>query len=229
MLPPSRGRLNAGAFAPSAKGKAGTDRTADSAGFSAGSLLGVRCLTAGFSAEGLLGAGCPTAGFAAVFDILMERGADFPALEDFNFFDGDFEAFAVALPVGLFFVLLVLVAVVARVFEGAVFNDLADRARIAFPAAGLEDFLRVFLDIRLPFVAFRRSIIGVLKRGARWISSVAGQVGFVPGLCSKGIRHATRPLAWLQPSDKRGVGRSASTFGVSTLLRRRESRDYLQI
>ena len=150
MLPPSRGSLNGGAFAPSARGEAGTDRvTAD---------------PAGFSAEGLLGAGCPTAGFAAVFDILMERGADFPALEDFNFFDGAFEAFAVALPVGLFFVLLVLVAVVARVFEGAVFNDLADRARIAFPAAGLEDFLRVFLDIRLPFVAFRGSIIEVLRQ-----------------------------------------------------------------
>jgi hypothetical protein len=29
--------------------------------------------------------------------------------------------------------------------------------------AGLEDFLRVFLDIRLPFVAFRRSTIRVLR------------------------------------------------------------------
>ena len=29
--------------------------------------------------------------------------------------------------------------------------------------AGLEDFMRVFLDIRLPFVAFRRSTIRVLR------------------------------------------------------------------
>jgi hypothetical protein len=29
--------------------------------------------------------------------------------------------------------------------------------------AGLEDFVRVFLDIRLPFVAFRRSTIRVLR------------------------------------------------------------------
>jgi hypothetical protein len=170
VLPPSRGRLNAGAFAPSAKGKAGTDRTADSAGFSAGSLLGVRCLTAGFSAEGLLRTECPTAGFAAVFvgfaavfDVLMGRGADFPGLGDFNFFDGALcDAFAVALPVCLFFVLLVLAAVAPRVFEGAVFADLADLARVALE--GLGDFLRVFLDIRLPFVAFRGSIIELSRQ-----------------------------------------------------------------
>ena len=95
----------------------------------------------------------------------MVRGADFPGLDDFNFFDGALcEAFAVALPVCLLFVLLVVAAVAPRVFEGAVFADLADWARTAFLAAflavvGLEDFLRVFLDIRLPFVAFRGSII----------------------------------------------------------------------
>ena len=39
--------------------------------------------------------------------------------------------------------------------------------------AGLEDFLRVFLDIRLPFVAFRRSTIRVLR-----VSPLT--VGFAP-------------------------------------------------
>ena len=179
MLPPSRGRLNTGAFAPSAKGGAGTDRgTADAAGFSAGGLLGPGCLSADFSAGGLLGAGCltadfsakgllgtgrPTAGFAAAFDTLMVLEADFPGLDDFNFFDGALcEAFAVALPVCLFFVLLVLAAVAPRVFEGAVFADLADLARGALE--GLEDFFRVFLDIRLPFVAFRGSIIELSRQ-----------------------------------------------------------------
>jgi hypothetical protein len=141
VRPPSRGKLNAGAFAPSAKGEAGADRgAADSAGF---------------SPEGLLGARFPTADFAAVFEALMVRGAVFFGLEDFNFFDGALcDAFAAALPVCLLFVLLLLLAVDPRVFEGAVFADLADWVRIAFPAEGLEDFFRVFLDIRLPFVAF---------------------------------------------------------------------------
>ena len=49
----------------------------------------------------------------------------------------------------------------------------------AFRAAGdLRDFLRVFLDIRLPFVAFRGSIIGVLRQ--------TGDFAFF-GLCSKGF------------------------------------------
>ena len=174
MLPPSRGRLNVGALAPSAKGETGTDwGAADSAGFSAGGLLGARCLTADFSAEGLLGAECPTAGFAAVFDALMGRGADFAGLGDFNFFDGALcDAFAVALPVCLFFVLLVLAAVAPRVFEGAVFTDLADPSRIALE--GLEDFFRVFLDIRLPFVAFRGSIIELLRQAG--IEQTVGRV-----------------------------------------------------
>src|ERR1700744_5363452 len=101
MLPPSRGRLNAGAFMPSAKGETGADRgTADSVGF---------------PPEVLLRVGFPAAGGAAVFDILRVRGADFLGLDDFNFkfFDGALcGAFAVALPVCLFFVLLVLVLLV---------------------------------------------------------------------------------------------------------------------
>ena len=65
---------------------------------------------------------------------------------------------------------------------------------LVFPADGLPEslwvFLRVFLDIRLPFVAFRGSIIEVLRQAG------ADQLGPF-GLCSKGIRRATRPLAWL--------------------------------
>jgi hypothetical protein len=152
VLPPSRGKLNAGAFAPSAKGKEGADRGAGNPpAFSTGGLL-----TGGFSTESFA---------AAAFDAAVVRGADFAGLDDFNFFDGALcDAFAVALPVCLFFVLPVLVAVAPRIFEGAVFADLADWARIAFPVVGLEDFLRVFLDIRLPFVAFRGSIIEVLRQ-----------------------------------------------------------------
>ena len=156
MLPPSRGKLNAGAFAPSAKGKEGADRGAgDPPALSTGSTGGL--LTGGF----------PTAGFAAAaFEAVAVGGADFPGLDDFNLFDGALcDAFAVALPVCLFFVFVLdLVALVPRVFKGAFFADVADWARIALPVEGLEDFLRVFLDIRLPFVAFRGSIIEVLRQ-----------------------------------------------------------------
>ena len=53
-------------------------------------------------------------------------------------------------------------------------------------AATLGDFLRVFLDIRLPFVAFGGSIIGVLRvsRGRigfaadRWASLIGPEYGY---------------------------------------------------
>jgi hypothetical protein len=173
VLPPSRGRLNAGAFAPSAK-EAGADwGSADSAGFATETLP-----RGGFSA----------AGVAAVFGALMVRGADFPGLGDFNFFDGAlWDAFAVALPVCLFFVLLGLAAVAPRVFDGVVFTDLADWARIAFLAVvGLEDFLRVFLDIRLPFVAFRGSIIKLSRQAGIEQTESDGL-----GVSLQGIRRTT--------------------------------------
>jgi hypothetical protein len=60
--------------------------------------------------------------------------------------------------------------------------DFADRARTALPADVLEDFLsvflRVFLDIRLPFVAFDGSIISLFQ-AMSWqarIGSAAGQI-----------------------------------------------------
>ena len=42
-------------------------------------------------------------------------------------------------------------------------DGFAADVRPDFPGGALEDFLRVFLDIRLPFVAFRRSTIRVLR------------------------------------------------------------------
>jgi hypothetical protein len=108
----------------------------------------------------------PTTGLvAAAFGAAIVGEADFCGLDDFNFFDGALcDAFAVGLPGCFFFALSPdLAAVALRAFEGA-FAVLAGRARIVFPAAGLGDFLRVFLDIRLPFVAFRGSTIGVLRQ-----------------------------------------------------------------
>ena len=56
--------------------------------------------------------------------------------------------------------------------------DLADVAGALLRDAAFEDFLRVFLDIRLPFVAFRGSTIGVLRAAsvAGGFASLAGQV-----------------------------------------------------
>ena len=59
----------------------------------------------------------------------------------------------------------------------------------------LEDFLRVFLDIRLPFVAFRRSTIRVL-RVLSWPSDSLRLLGKFDdlGVWLQGIRRTTRPL-----------------------------------
>jgi hypothetical protein len=161
VLPPSRGRLKAGAFTPSAKGIGGAVDNGDGAAarWAGGDAI--------FSAAGFFTGEASDAGLvAATFDIVVVRAADFAGEADFNFFDGAlWEAFAAALPGCLFFVLLPdLVAVVLRVFEVAVLADFADWGRAAFLAAGFGVFLRVFLDIRLPFVAFRGSIIEVLRQ-----------------------------------------------------------------
>jgi hypothetical protein len=96
-------------------------------------------------------------------------------LGNFDVFDEGLDAFDTGFPVCL--VLAVLLALPAdglRVFEDVVFAAVAERARVALPADGLGDFLRVFLDIRLPFVAFRGSIIEVLRQAG--IKPIAGQV-----------------------------------------------------
>ena len=76
-------------------------------------------------------------------------------------------------------------AFAGRAFDGFVFADLTDAARAALRATGLEDFLRVFLDIRLPFVAFGRSIIGVAglvlanrNQVGGWASLMASEYGY---------------------------------------------------
>jgi hypothetical protein len=146
--PPSRGKLN-GARAPSAK--AGRE-TVDAPAFFGGGIA------------------------ALAFDPAAIGRTGFAALGNFNAFDeGLCDAFETELPVCLVFaVLLALLAVGLRVFKGVIFAAVVARARVAFPAESLGDFSRVFLDIRLPFVAFRGSIIELLRQAG--IKPTAGQV-----------------------------------------------------
>jgi hypothetical protein len=90
--------------------------------------------------------------------------------------------------------------VVARVFEAAVFVGAADLARAGFADRGLEDFLRVFLDIRLPFVAFRGSIITVLRASSGKPDSRQALGKFDgPGVWLQGTRRICRPLVeWVR-------------------------------
>jgi hypothetical protein len=71
-----------------------------------------------------------------------------------------------------------LFAAARRVFAGGVLAEVTDGVRAAFPEDVLGDFLRVFLDIRLPFVAFGGSTIGELRvlSPQAGIESAAGQV-----------------------------------------------------
>jgi hypothetical protein len=95
------------------------------------------------------------AGRAAAFRFDLAPAAGFNVLEA-----GTCDAL-----VCLFFgFLLDLVADGALDFEAGLLADAFDAARVVVRAEGLSDFLRVFLDIRLPFVAFRGSIIGVLRQ-----------------------------------------------------------------
>jgi hypothetical protein len=96
----------------------------------------------------------------AAFDPVAAAEADFCGAFTFNFFDGAVcdagAGFLTGFSAGVFGA--------ARPATGADFlADVFD----AFPDGVLEDFLRVFLDIRLPFVAFSGSIIAVL-RVLRW-------------------------------------------------------------
>jgi len=114
---------------------------------------------------------------AAAFDPAVVFAADALGPDDFNGFDGAlWDVLGVAFPVCLFGFLADALAVARRFFEGAGF--VFDGARAAFPADALGDFLRVFLDIRLPFVAFGGSTIAVLRVLSRQagIAPNAGQV-----------------------------------------------------
>jgi hypothetical protein len=80
-------------------------------------------------------------------------------------------------------------------FVGCVFADFTAAAGAALRDAGLGDFLRVFLDIRLPFVAFGGSIMdtaSLLPAGRNqavcWASLMASEYGYkefdIPPVCS---------------------------------------------
>jgi hypothetical protein len=119
-------------------------------------------------------------GIAAVgFDPAAVLVADALGPEDFNCFDGALcDVLGLAFPARLFAFLADVRAVARRFFEDAFFADVFDRAWAAFPEDALGDFLRVFLDIRLPFVAFGGSTIEVLRGLSQQagIKPTAGQV-----------------------------------------------------
>jgi hypothetical protein len=110
---------------------------------------------------GLIVAGFAAAGFAAPAFDSAARNVDLAGPGGFNGFDGVVcDVPEGVLPGFLAALRCDFLADAARVFEGGFFAAVFDRTRVAFPVDGLGDFLRVFLDIRLPFVAFGRSIMG---------------------------------------------------------------------
>jgi hypothetical protein len=101
-----------------------------------------------FPLDGFLAGDFPAAGFAA-----RNFG---PAGDDFNGFAGvPCDAAEVASPVCF------LALLAGRVFAGGDFTDFDDPARAVSVELFLGEFLRGLLDIRLPFVAFGGSIMGI--------------------------------------------------------------------
>ena len=91
---------------------------------------------------------------AEAFD---DAGPPATDLAGLNRFDGALcEASLVAL-------LLDLTVAARLVFACFIFAEIVDGPRAGMREGGLVDFLRVFLDIRLPFVAFGGSIIRLLQ------------------------------------------------------------------
>jgi len=150
MLPPSRGKRNEGAVAPSAR----TDRAAADA--------------PNFPGEEFE---------ALVFDAVAVP--DFAMLTDFNALDaGLCDPLETDVPACLLVVLLLdLVATGSRDFEDGFFAVVREGARLVFSVGDLGDFLRVFLDIRLPFVAFRGTINEVLRQAGIRSTCWASQIG----------------------------------------------------
>src|SRR6266550_2424982 len=146
VSPPSRGRRKAGALVPSARSN-------------------LRAAAASvFRPDVFAAAGVFARGFA---DSAAASMVDSPGGGDFNFLDGALcDARAAVFPSRLLAVLADFFTVVLRVLAAGVLADDFDGAWVAFPAGGLGDFLRVFLDIRLPFVAFGGSIIGGAARAS---------------------------------------------------------------
>jgi hypothetical protein len=126
-----------------------------------------------------LAGGFPTSVSAdVVFDRAVRDGAESLGRDGFNCFDVALcDAFGEASRGRLPALLSDLLAAARRIFEAGVFADLIDRPRAGLPDGAWGDFLRVFLDIRLPFVAFGGSIMcycGVSSRQAG--TEPAGQV-----------------------------------------------------
>jgi hypothetical protein len=133
--------------------------------------------TSAFTVDAFAAGGFLVSSFAAVgFDPAATR-ADFSGADDFNVFEGALcDALGEAPAVGLLELPADFFAAGLRAFAGGALDgaldDLFDRARVAFPEEVFGDFLRVFLDIRLPFVAFSGSTIGISKVASRgWESS----------------------------------------------------------
>jgi hypothetical protein len=79
----------------------------------------------------------------------------------------------------------VLPALAGRVFVCSAFDDFAEAAQGGLATAALGDFLRVFLDIRLPFVAFGGSISSIAglalanrNHAVCWASLMASEYGY---------------------------------------------------
>jgi hypothetical protein len=145
----------------------------------------------GFPLDDLLEGAFPVSTIAAVArDPAAVRASGWRAA-DFNFFDGALcDAFGEALLAALSVLLPDLLAVALRAFAGGDLAALFDAVRAAFAGEVfgdfVGDFLRVFLDIRLPFVAFGGSIIELLRvlspagriRVDHWASLMASEYGY---------------------------------------------------
>jgi hypothetical protein len=106
---------------------------------------------------------------------LAPFGEDFVTLAFAVLDEGSCEAVRAELTLCLVFVFLLdLPAEGLPDFDSLPFADTFG-AGAADPAGDLGDFLRVFLDIRLPFVAFRGSIIALLRQTG--IKAEAGRGG----------------------------------------------------
>ena len=92
------------------------------------------------------------------------------------------------------------VAFAKRVCCRGALADLADVAGALLRDAAFEDFLRVFLDIRLPFVAFGGSIMGIAglvlgePESGRLVGNSYGLGVWLQGFDAPSVRSLIRPL-----------------------------------
>jgi hypothetical protein len=131
------------------------------------------------------------AGARGAFDDAGPVAAD---LDGLNRFDAALcEVFPVAL-------LPDLTVAERLLFAGFILADLVDGPGACLREDDLEDFLRVFLDIRLPFVAFGGSIIRLLQVSFSVLDS-GRRLGKSDGrgVWLKRIRRTTHPLVECAP------------------------------